>query len=103
MEILSLNHLPGLVVEKIVKVHDYVQIYYSDRVIMNVYNNYQHNSETLSSIENCIVETAEENDQRVLIRFVGGVFLSISLSDDAYNGPEALTLFVEGETPVVWN
>ncbi|WP_316672702.1 hypothetical protein [uncultured Tolumonas sp.] len=99
----ALQILIGLIIGKIEKVHDYIQIVFSDSTTLSIYNNYIYDGGSVLGIEGKMVRSVEESDNSVIIFFESGESLSIGLDDNDYNGPEAMVLRQEGESPVVWN
>lgn len=99
----SLQILIGLIIGKIEKVHDYIQIVFSDSTTLSIFNNYVYDGGSVLGIEGKTVRSVKECDGSVIILFASGESLSIGLNDDDYNGPEAMVLRQEGTSPVVWN
>ncbi|WP_311567543.1 hypothetical protein [Photobacterium arenosum] len=99
----ALQILIGLIIGKIEKVHDYVQIVFSDSTTLSIFNNYVYDGGSVLGIKGKTVRSVEESDRSVIILFESGESLSIGLDDDDYNGPEAMVLRQEGKSPVVWN
>ncbi|RLP55908.1 MAG: hypothetical protein D6160_00410 [Ketobacter sp.] len=99
----ALQILIGLIAGKIEKIHDYIQIVFSDRTTLSIYNNYVYDGGSVLGIEGKKVRYVEESDASVIILFDTGDSLSIGLADCDYNGPEAMVLRQEGKAPVVWN
>ena len=99
----ALQMLISLLVQKIEVVHDYVQILFSDGTKLTVFNNYIYDGDTIQGIVGTKVVSVEESDVSIVITFDDLLSLSISLSPDDFNGPEAMVLRREGEPTVVWN
>lgn len=99
----ALQILIGLIISNIEEVHDYIQIVFSDGTTLNIFNNHVVDGGSVLSIKGKKVESVEESGSSVVIVFEGGESLSISLNDDDYNGPEAMELWQEGKSPIVWN
>lgn len=99
----GLQMLIGLVIDKVVQIHDYFQIVFSDGTTLNIYNYCICNDCTISSIEGDRIISVKEMDNEITLNFGGGGTLSIGMKDDDYKGPEALELLRNGEFPVIWN
>lgn len=99
----ALQILVGLIIGKIEKVHDYVQIVFSDGTALSIFNNYVYDGGSVFGVEGKTVRSVEESGSSIIILFESGESLSIGLDDDDYNGPEAMVLRQEGKCPVVWN
>lgn len=99
----ALQVLIGLIIRKVEKVNDYIQIVFSDGTTLSIFNNYVYDGDSVLSIEDNTVRFVEESDSSVVITFEGGKSLTIGLNDDEYNGAEAMMLRQEGKSPIVWN
>lgn len=99
----ALQILIGLIVSKVEKVSDYIQVVFSDGTTLSIFNNYAYDGDSIHDIEGKTVRFVEEPDDSVIIFFESGESLSIGLDDDDYNGPEAMVLKREGESLVVWS
>lgn len=82
---------------------DYIQLFFSDGMILNVYNNHKFSKGDASVLNKAFVTSVEELQDKVIIEFDNHITLSIGLEDDDYNGPEALALFRPGEPSVICN
>ena len=101
METLSI--LVGLIINKIEEVYDYVQITFSDGSILSIFNNYYYDGNTVFDLKGKEIKSIENLDNGINIIFENNESFMIGISDDDYNGPEAMTLKKEGQTPIVWN
>ncbi|NOH29413.1 hypothetical protein [Vibrio mediterranei] len=99
----DLQILIGLIIGKIEKVHDYIQVVFSDGTILSIFNNYVYDGDSVLSIEGNTVSAVEESVNSVVIIFEGGKSLTVGLNNEDYNGPEAMVLRQEGKSPVIWN
>ncbi len=99
----ALQILIGLIIGKIEKVHDYIQVVFSDGTTLSIFNNYAYDGDSVLSIEGNRVSGVEESANSVVIIFEGGKSLTVGLNDEDYNGAEAMVLRQEGKSPVVWN
>jgi hypothetical protein len=99
----ALQMLIGLIISKIEKVHDYIQIVFSDGTTLSIFNNHVYDGSSVLSIEGKEVKSVDESANALVIRFESGESLSVGLSDDDYNGPEAMVLRQEGKPSIVWN
>ncbi|OEG74930.1 hypothetical protein BEL05_12195 [Shewanella colwelliana] len=98
-----LQILIGLIVSKIEKVHDYIQIVFSDGATLSIFNSYVYDCGSVLDIEGMKVKSVEEVCDEVSITFSDGSSISIGLKDNDYNGPEAMILKQEGKSPIVWS
>ena len=97
----ALSELIGCTVTKVERVHDYLQIIFSNGSIMNVYNKYSYDGNVSDLVSKTLVSFSEHSDS-VELRFVGSRF-EIGLRDADYSGPEAIALRRPGKEPVIWN
>ena len=99
----ALQILIGLIITKIEEVHDYIQLVFSDGTTLSIFNNNHYDGGSVLIVEGKKVVSVEEGDSKVVLTLDDGSCLSIGLSDDDYNGPEAIVLRRVGEFPVVWS
>lgn len=99
----ALQMLIGLLISKIEKVHDYIQIVFSDGTTLSIFNNHSYDGGSVYAAEGKKIKSVEEVDNKINIIFEDNNCLSIGMGDDDYNGPEAMVLRREGESSVVWN
>lgn len=99
----ALQILIGLIISKIEKVHDYIQIVFPDGTTLSIFNNYVYDGGSVLGIEGKKIKSLEEVADSVLIVFDDGRSISVGLKDNDYNGPEVMMLRREGEPPVVWS
>lgn len=99
----ALKILIGLIVGKIEEIHDYIQIVFSDGTTLSVFNNYYYDGDSVHTIEGKKVRSIEESGEKIILLFEDDGCVSIGMGDEDYNGPEAMVLRREGESPVVWN
>ncbi len=99
----ALQILIGLIIGKVEKVHDYIQIVFSDNSTLSVFNNYVYDGGSVLGTEGKTVRSVDESDNSVIILFESGESLFIGLDDDDYNGPEAMVLSRDGMHQIVWS
>lgn len=99
----ALQLLIGLLISNIEEMHDYIQVVFSDGTTLSIFNNHSYEGGSIHAVEGKKVKSVEEVDNMVIITFEDDDYLSIGMGDDDYNGPEAMVLRREGESPVVWN
>lgn len=99
----ALHILIGLFIKHIESIHDYIQIVFADGTVLNIFNSYSYDGASLFDVSNLKVIDVSELEKVVTIKLENGSVLMIDLKEEAYNGPEAMMLIREGESPVVWN
>lgn len=103
MHMRGLQTLIGLIIQKIERVHDYLQLVFSDGTTLNIYNNHRYDSGSIFSVEGEQVASVIEADSEITFKFQNGGILSVGMRDEDYNGPEAMQLIKKGEPPIVWS
>src|SRR6267154_70182 len=100
-----LQKLAGLTVTNVVKLHDYLQLHFGDKIGLSIYNELSIEPETTSSADlvGKMLISINENRSYVSLNFLDGTRLRVNLRPEGYRGPEALQLNREGEPPVIWN
>jgi len=99
----ALQILVGLTIGSIEKIHDYVQIIFSDGTTLTIFNNFVFDFGRRSVIEGVEIKSVDESATALTIFFESEASLSIGLNADDYNGPEAMVLRREDTPAVVWN
>jgi hypothetical protein len=99
----ALQILVGLIINKIEEIHDYIQIVFSDGTTLSIFNNYHYDDGSVLFVKGKKIESVEEGEAKVVLTLEDGSCFSIGMSDEDYNGPEAIVLRHEGEPPVVWS
>jgi hypothetical protein len=99
----QLNTILSLPIVSVIEIHDYLQIFFSNGAILNLFNKYSYkaNDSRICSLVGSFVTQLTQNQQNICISFSNGSELIIGLSYDDYNGPEALELIRKGEKPIV--
>lgn len=95
--------LISLVLQEIRVIEDYLQLLFVGGIILNIYNVYAYDGQTLSLLKGQQVTEVSESVESAVLSFSNRTHLIIGLKDDDYNGPEAMELIREGEAPVVWS
>ena len=103
----QLEVLAGHKVAEAVHIHDYFQIIFDDAAILTILNPYRCEDSPgqprdTKLLTETLLEQVLELDHKVLLEFSGGLRLSIDFSDEAFVGPEAMTLKRPGYPAVVW-
>lgn len=84
-------------------INDYLQIYFTNGSILNIYNSYTVRNGKLEEIKGKKLCTVLENDMKVELIFCDSSSINIDLTSEAYNGPEAIQLIRDGHPTVIWN
>lgn len=103
MTMMALDILIGLLIKQITQIEDYIQIGFDNGIILNVFNSYSYDGGVLFNITNAEVVSVTELQDYIEIKINDSGVLKVDLTDEAYQGPEALALIREGEPPVIWN
>jgi len=100
-----LDILIGAKVKKTEEVYDYVQLYFDDESILNIYNRFTINdkkNQKISTVLDLIVIQIIETEDIVTLNFSSNRKIAISLKDEDYSGPEALELIDPNGQIAIW-
>jgi hypothetical protein len=100
-----LNCLVGQMITSAEEVHDYVQIGFGEKIGISIYNKFK-TSPASTKIDKFVgknVASVAVNDDVIEILTTDGSKISIDMTNDAWQGPEALQLDRIGFPTVVWN
>ncbi len=103
-----LQKLIGLKILEIeVVFEEQLQVLFEDRICLSVFNKCRLtiSETTLASgqiLANTFLSNVYENNQNITLTFSNGIELSIDMSEEAYQGPEAMTLYRPNQPIVVW-
>jgi hypothetical protein len=102
------NMLGLLVGRKIVraeKVHDYLQLWFDNGALLNIFNLFTVSNglaEGYSLLIECEISSVGVSDEAVEFAFMDGKCLHVGMADSDYQGPEAMEYVgVNGER-IVW-
>ena len=100
-----LNTIVGCIVSDAKQVHDYVQITFSNKIGLSIYNKIcvDQGLKPLSKLNGKMVTSIAEEAISIRINFIDHTQICIDMRPEAYRGPEALQLNRPGEPPVIWN
>lgn len=101
----ELERLINTSIEKAIKVHDYTQVYFDNKSILNINNNYNiHPDVNLSDLAGNKVLKVNENDKEISLILDDDLKIVIDMSDEGWNSEEAIELLIDGDPmPIVWN
>jgi hypothetical protein len=83
-------------------VHDYLQVIFSDGTILNVYNSFRYDGDSVYDIVGTTLENVLVTDEEAVFLFKGNGRLVVGLRADDYNGPEAMEFARRGEPTIIW-
>ncbi len=98
----ALQESVGSIIQLIKVVHDYLQIAFDDGTILNIYNKYQYNADSVSALAGKKLISVTEADNRIVLEFEGSGELIVGLLDTDYNGPEALEIIPKNKPAIIW-
>jgi len=100
------DHIAGRTVKSAATVHDYMQIYFDDGTILNIFNRIRAPAIDDILLAGLVHETVSDEiacADTILLRFSSGKSLEIGMSDADYRGPEALELIESDGKRIVWS
>jgi len=99
-----LKALEGLTVAKVIEEYDCSLLFAEKDVTLTVSTKVNmSDGSNVRSLQGSKVEKVEETEDAATLYLSDDRRLRIDLSDEAYEGPEALALHRQGEPIVVWN
>lgn len=98
-----LKVLIGLTVNEIIEIHDYVQLFFPDNIVLNIFSNYVCEGCSLLDLRGRRVVSVKDLEDIAVIFFDDETSISINVKNGDYEGPEAMVLYINEEPPVVWN
>jgi hypothetical protein len=100
----ALNELIGLSITKASRVLDYAQLDFGDAATLSIMNDFALSGvRGLEGLMGRTLRGVTESEQDISLLFDADVRLTVSLSENAYHCPEAMTLHQEGKPVCVWN
>ena len=97
-----LNRIRSESVGRVEVVHDYLQIEFNNGAKLSIYNRWKvENEARLAVLEGASLDRVEVREGSIYFAF-STARLIVDINSDAYPGPEALTLWVDGQV-FVWN
>lgn len=101
-----LHQLVGQSVRKVVPLHDYLQIYFDQGGILNIYNRYQIfvrcEGDVLSFVEKKATDIMEE-PKAITFTFGADHSIRVFLLDADYRGPEAMEFIEKDGSRSIWS
>jgi hypothetical protein len=100
-----LGLLVGRKIQEAEKIHDYLQLWFDNGVLLNIFNVITVigcMADDFSQFVGCEVSSINESDVAVEIVFLDGKLLRVGMSDGDYHGPEAMEYVGVGGEIVVW-
>ncbi len=100
----SFERIEGLFVLDISQCSDEVCFLFSNDAVLMIYNIWTLvGAESLGALVGKKICRIDFSEFRVDIFFELGLVFEVDVSDDGYNGPEAMCLYFPGENICVWN
>lgn len=101
-----LTTLRGRAVRTALQVEDYLQVHFELGCSLSIFNTMSLDgpvADDLGALFGKRLVDVDESSERAILRFEDGNTIEVDLRDEAFNGPEAMTLHIPGEPTVVWN
>ncbi len=100
-----LERLIGLTAVQATKLHDYLQLKFSDGTILNINNRYKlvGTSDGIECVIGKLVSGVKADERSIRIVFFGGMSLLVGLNEEDFNSPEAMEMYAAGSPPIIWN
>ena len=88
----ALDNIKSCTVQTAENIHDYLQLTFSNKSILNVFNSYHYDGGEISTLLGRSVTAVDVRPELIRIEFSMGVALSIGMRDGDFRGPEAIKL-----------
>ncbi|SDX52801.1 hypothetical protein SAMN05444064_1248 [Pseudomonas syringae] len=98
-----LTSMIGSNVVKACIVHDYIQIFFAEDVILNINNSYHIFGSTVKGLRGKKLINVSEGEQEIELVFEGLAKIRVDMSPDGFHGPEAMELLRPGFPLVIWD
>jgi len=82
--------------------YDYIQIYFDDNSILNIYNSYSINGIGLRKLRNFTISEATAQPDNILLTLSPRGSIKIGMKDSDYRGPEAMGYIGPNDLHIVW-
>jgi hypothetical protein len=96
-----LNTLVGNQVSKSLAIEDYIQLFFENGDVLNIYNRYVLEPGSVT-LEGRLLERVIETNNALTLEFVDQIKLVIDLKDSGYQGPEAIQLNRSNGQIIIW-
>ena len=96
----DLSFLLNKYIERAELTHDYLQLFFVDSSILNIFNSYRLDSE-LEKIKSSRLVGLQILENNIDIKLSCGAIISIDMSEDGYNGPEAMEYCANGQVVII--
>ena len=100
---MQLDHLVGKKIVDINICHDYLQMNIENLYGINIYNNYNLNGKKASDFKGKIIVGIRRTQDSLIFSFSDSLKITMGLSDEDFNGPEAMENRGPSGAIIVWN
>lgn len=87
---------------RVERVHDYMQIYFDDCSILNIFNTVRISGGQLGELTNCEIMGSDSDAATASLLLSNGGAIHIGISDADYSGPEAMEYIPASGLRIVW-
>lgn len=98
----SSQHLIGQRIERIQKIHDYLQIFFAGGAILNILNAHTITDEHDPELAGYEITAAQEDEKTITLLMSPRGKIQIGLQNSDYQGPEAMMFLRESKPTIVW-
>lgn len=99
----SLDFLSNRFINKIEKVHDYVQIHFNDGSCLNIFNDFSVSCDQFGDLIGCEVVEIIIDESAISFSLSSGVAIRVGMVDADFHGPEAMEYIPITGPSVVWS
>ena len=99
----SLDYLRNRFIHRIEKIHDYVQIYFDDGSVLNIFNDFSIGCSKFGDLIGCEVVEIVINESDIYFSLSKGITIRVGMVDADFYGPEAMEYIPTTGPSVVWS
>jgi hypothetical protein len=96
------RRIVGSVIKEAVLTHGYLQLFFKDGSVLNIFNRYSLVGVDLRSLSGRRVENISEKRDHVTFSIERNAHLDIGLGDTDYTGPECMQYVARENVTIVW-
>lgn len=93
-----------LSITDVLKVDDYFQLVFVDGSVLSIYNPFLCEGVNFADLKGCtLCEIREDEAANVIVLGLDQGSIRVNVHPDAWTGPEAMALYEQGHSIVIWN
>lgn len=89
-------------IKKAERIHDYAQIYFDDGAVLNIFNSLSVTGGEFADLTGSEVIGVNSGEVAINLLLSNGRSVRVGMTDDDYQGPEAMEYITADGTRIVW-